>query len=467
MSHHKAMTPLLDGLKQYRSEVQLRFHMPGHFGVSLPVYQELLTKAMDFDVTEVAGTDHLYEATGILKESQECAARIYGAQRSYYLVNGSTVGLHAAIDALVPDGAQVVIGRNAHHSVHQMARRKALDVRYAYPSLDPAFGIEGALTLTQVLDALTEKTHAVILTSPTYYGAVSDLAAIYAVLRQRGILLIVDAAHGAHFAFHAQLPDNPVVHCDVCVMSLHKMLPAFTQCAILHAGARLSAYQLERLSETLRFYQTSSPSYLLLSSCELSIAYMVEQGEAELARLASCALEARRTLARHPMIRVYESADYGKLLVHTPLLGSELQRCLRARYRIETELSIGQSVLFLLGVTHSAAELARLVGAIIQIVDTNRPLWQKETPQLYELPHLERLSPERQKQLRAESEEKRDKQTERVMLQDAIGRVLAENVIPYPPGIPVLMEFEILTEEAIAYARALGYETLSCYCARP
>ena len=207
------------------------FHMPGHKRAFLP-----FANPYAIDITEIEGFDNLHHATGILQEAQQKAADLYGAKKTYYLVNGSTCGLLAAISAAVPRGGKILVARNCHKAVyHAMYLRQLVPV-YLYPE-DTAYGIQGQVTPQMVRKQLeqTPDIRAVVITSPTYDGVVSDVQNIADIVHAYGIPLIVDEAHGAHFGFSPEFPENATrLGADAVIMSVHKTLPAFTQTALLH-----------------------------------------------------------------------------------------------------------------------------------------------------------------------------------------------------------------------------------------
>ena len=242
------------------------FHMPGHKRAFLP-----FANPYAIDITEIEGFDNLHHATGILQEAQQKAADLYGAQKTYYLVNGSTCGLLAAISAAVPRGGKILVARNCHKAVyHAMYLRQLVPV-YIYPE-DTACGIQGQVTPQMVRKQLeqTPDIRAVVITSPTYDGVVSDIQSIADIVHAYGIPLIVDEAHGAHFGFSPEFPENATrLGADAVIMSVHKTLPAFTQTALLHLCSDRIAEK--KVAQFLGIYETSSPSYLLMAGIEKSL----------------------------------------------------------------------------------------------------------------------------------------------------------------------------------------------------
>ena len=242
------------------------FHMPGHKRRALP-----FPNPYTIDITEIDGFDNLHHAEGLIREAEERAAKLYGADRSYYLVNGSTCGLLAAICAAARRGDKVLAARNCHKAVYHAISMQGLAAEFLYPAITRG-DLQGQITAAQVEEALTKHPDiaVVILTSPTYEGIVSDVAAIAACCHAHGAALIVDEAHGAHFGFGAGFPENAVrLGADAVIMSLHKTLPSFTQTALLHCnGTRIDP---GRVARYLGVYETSSPSeWMHASTCSVS-----------------------------------------------------------------------------------------------------------------------------------------------------------------------------------------------------
>lgn len=495
--------PLLEGLKKYHEEKILRFHMPGHYGHLLEGYEELREMLFAFDVTEVPGLDDLGDPSGILKESMESIAAVYGAKRSYFLVNGSTSGIHVAIESLVPDGGMLLLARNSHKSVINIARKKNLDLCFVYPCMDEVFGVDSHITLDEVRKAVASserKPDAAILTYPNYYGRAYDLEAIHAYLQSMGISLIVDSAHGASFAFSPEMPTSAMPHCEVCIHSLHKTMPAFTQTSLLHVSGSLSEEKRQKIEEELCIYLSSSPSYLLMASAELSVALMDERGRAEFARLHRTMARAVTILGEQEDIFVYQSEmpkDPCKLFIKTPFEGVRLSEILRRDHKIQCEMTIGDMILFMVGIVHTDEDIERLVDAVIDSVEKltkeergREDLGEEDRflhgPRSILLPRMKRLqnaqiaelekrmgslceSPANKDRTFSDVQVKEDLSTkaavvvEEVDAENSAGRILAEDIIPYPPGIPVMMRYEILDEDSVNLLRYFRINKVRCF----
>ncbi len=300
------------------------FHMPGH------KRQRLLgVPPEEIDITEIEGFDDLHHAEGILREGQERLARLFGADESFYLVNGSTAGNLAAICGCMEKGGRLLLARNCHISVYHAAELMEAQISFlepewigdsgqggfesertklaphgGVPAADNGFAIPGSISPTQVEEALRQfpDTQAVVITSPTYDGVVSDIRAIADIVHARDLLLIVDAAHGAHFGFSDGFPQKAIaLGADVSVESLHKTLPAYTQSSVLHlmrtasgkdsglqnipegtAGSAPGAsyrFDAERVRHYLDIFQSTSPSYVLMAGIDRCVRMIEEDLE--------------------------------------------------------------------------------------------------------------------------------------------------------------------------------------------
>ncbi|GHU44006.1 hypothetical protein FACS1894111_10560 [Clostridia bacterium] len=236
-----------------------------------------------WDITEIDDFDNLHHATGILHKLQEDTARLFRAQESFFLINGSTCGILAAISAAVRPGKKLLLARNCHKAVYHGLILRQITPVYLLPPIHP-LGIFGSVSPEAVELALQEdrsrEIEAVLITSPTYDGIVSDVKEIAMIAHRHGIPLIVDEAHGAHFPFHESFPTSAIsCGADVIIQSLHKTLPALTQTALLHLGHG-SLFKREKIALFLQMYQTSSPSYLLMASIESCMRFLYTEGEA-------------------------------------------------------------------------------------------------------------------------------------------------------------------------------------------
>lgn len=458
---------LFKELKEYAAQDYYPFHMPGHkrnpeSGPLAEVYR--------FDITEIDGFDNLYQAEGILKSAQEYAAQIYHSQKTYFLVNGSTAGILSSVSALSGRGRKLLIARNCHKAVYHAAFLNHFEVDYLYPEENELFGISCGITLKQVQEKLEQVKReenisdggislviaGIVLTSPTYEGILSDVRGIVEKAHQLGIPVIVDQAHGAHFGFHPGFPASAVEEgADLVVHSVHKTLPAPTQTALLHHNGTL--VKRENLERYLRIYQSSSPSYLLMAGIDCCMELLEREGRGRLETLLRYRrnLEEDLTGLRH--IRIYPSIagkrenteeirrfaadvqEAGKILISvrgTGFSGHELYEILRNDYRLQMEMCGADYVLGILTMMDQEEGFIRLRKALIETDEIFCVKGDKDKKVFF--PSCLEGQPERVLQIG----EAFMAQSEYIALDAAQGRIAADFVNFYPPGIPILVPGE-------------------------
>ena len=444
------------------------FHMPGHKRRALP-----FPNPYTIDITEIDGFDNLHHAEGLIREAEERAAELYGADRSYYLVNGSTCGLLAAICAAARRGDKVLAARNCHKAVYHAVSMQGLAAEFLYPAITRG-DLQGQITAAQVEEALTKHPDiaVVILTSPTYEGIVSDVAAIAACCHAHGAALIVDEAHGAHFGFGAGFPENAVrLGADAVIMSLHKTLPSFTQTALLHCnGTRIDP---GRVARYLGVYETSSPSYLFMAGMDACIDLIREQGAelfAEYRRRLDAFYRDTADLAQlHVMRRedlCKEEAydwDDSKLIIYAGAMGGEeLHQELLGHYHLQMEMVSADYVLGMTSLMDTDEGMRRLVTALHEIDEKNRRMAEPhETAEENRKTELDGEVPEagftarmyRKNPRRMQISQALDLPYREVPLDEAVGKMAADYVYLYPPGIPLIVPGEVITEEFIRHIR--------------
>lgn len=440
------------------------FHMPGHKRRALP-----FPNPYTIDITEIDGFDNLHHAGGLIREAEERAAKLYGADRSYYLVNGSTCGLLAAICAAARRGDKVLAARNCHKAVYHAVSMQGLSVEFLYPAITRG-DLQGQITAAQVEEALTKHPDiaVVILTSPTYEGIVSDVAAIAACCHAHGAALIVDEAHGAHFGFGAGFPENAVrLGADAVIMSLHKTLPSFTQTALLHCnGGRIDP---GRVARYLGVYETSSPSYLFMAGMDACIDLIREQGAELFAqyrrRLDAFYRDTADLTQLHVMRRedlCKEEAydwDDSKLMIYAGTMGGEaLHQELLGHYHLQMEMVSADYVLGMTSLMDTDEGMRRLVTALHEIDEKNRCMAalrgtdeenrRLDAPEAGFTARMYRENPRRMQIYQA-----LDLPYREVPFDEAVGKMAADYVYLYPPGIPLIVPGEIITEEFIRHIR--------------
>lgn len=481
------MGKLYQKLNAYGGDDFYPYHMPGH---KRRLFGEMPGDMMKMDITEIDGFDNLHQPEEILKELQEKAAQLYGAEESFYLINGSTCGILSAISAAIPVGGHLLMARNCHKSAYHAAYLRNLTLSYLYPAVLEEYDICDAVTPKQVREALEAEPDigAVLIVSPTYEGRIADIQEIAHVVHEKGIPLIVDEAHGAHLGLYETsrichhgeemspffAANSCQLGADLVIHSVHKTLPAMTQTALLHVNGGL--VDRERLRRFLHIYQSSSPSYVLMASIDNALQLVCEQGNQLFADFRSNYLEMLEQLSacEHlQFVPLSAGQDIGKLVISTKkigLPGKRIYDILLQKYHLQLEMAAGSFCLamFTIGDTKEAYE--RMVQALvsvdkdiadgrISVIDGNifkvstRGVNRKiaeETGQIFAVMENKSNSLHHGDVTQVIPLAKAwDMEWEQVPLQEAVGRHAAEFINLYPPGVPLLVPGEVLKEQQV------------------
>ena len=412
---------LIKKLTEY-SKTKLPFHMPGHkraFKKSIIPY--------NIDITEIDGFDNLHDPKSVLKETADLAKKLYSSVESYPLVNGSTCGVLAGIYSLTRENKNILIARNCHRSVYNAAEILDLDVHYVLPQIHSG-GIWGTVSAESVEEMI--KLHSigtVVITSPTYDGVLSDVSAIYEVCKKCGAYLFIDCAHGAHlFDLHKT--------CDICVMSLHKTLPSLTQTAVLNVFS--DRVDTSRVRHGLSVFETSSPSYILLASIDECLRYTLKSRDS-FEKLTKNLDRFYKKCEALKNLKVAHFDDLGKIIIftHNPKKLKELL----SENRIEIEMASTDYLLLIATVCDTKNSLDALFRALL---DADKKIGRR-----YENQKKEFILPEKKLSIKDAIFKGRELSD----ISGCSGRISAEFVWAYPPGAPVLVPGEVITEEIIDY----------------
>lgn len=436
------------------------FHMPGH-----KRQMDCPWNPYRIDITEIEGFDNLHHAREILKESQGKASELYGSKKAYYLVNGSTCGILAAICAATHKGDKILVARNCHKAVYHALLLQELVPIYIYPEITSQ-GIQGQIrkeTIQKILENEPE-IKAAVITSPTYDGVVSDVRGIAELLHTRGIPLIVDEAHGAHFGFSEELPENAIqLGADVVIVSVHKTLPAFTQTALLHlCSDRISESRVERY---LDIFETSSPSYILMAGIERCVRMLSEEGKQMFVSYMKRLNDFYLKVEELKCLKIIKRQDFDekdvfdfdktKIIVFTEgatISGKQLHDLLLYKYKIQVEMVASNYVLALSSVMDREEGFDRLARALLEIDE----MLETSSEGCRSQRDLSLVSSIYKVQTRVlEMHEVECSKKEAVELEKAIGRVVADYVYLYPPGIPIIVPGEQITEQLVEDIRML------------
>jgi arginine/lysine/ornithine decarboxylase len=469
MTVDQSKTPYFQALLDYVDAGVIPFHTPGHkqgIGMDLAFREFVGDNFCAIDLTPMPGIDDLLQPTESLLEAQQLAAEAYGADRSYFLINGSTSGNQCMMMAAVNPGDKLAVPRNAHKSMLGGLVMSGAEPIYMQPVVDEGLHMDHCVTPETVAETLEKHpdVKAVYVVTPTYYGVAADLKGIVKIARAAGKLVLVDEAWGPHFHFHPDLPlSATAAKADLVINSTHKMLSAFSQCAMLHEiGPRI---RIDRLEGVLKMFLSTSPNLPMVASLDVARKQMAMDGLELLSRTIGLAQETRKKLNAIPGVYCFGEElkgrpgvfdlDPTKVTITVKELGYtgyEASAILRRRYNVQVELAdlFNVVALFTIGTSQEAAD--RLVQGVAEMAREDRPvdifspsgiLERRLKTGSYKLPAIPpmRMLP-------------RDaflSPTESVRFKQSKGRICAETISPYPPGIPVIAPGEEVTDEIIDY----------------
>lgn len=451
------METLYKKLEAYHARDIYPFHMPGHKRNEGAVD---LLPGLTRDITEIEGFDDLHHPTGILRGAQDTAARLYGADETFYSVNGSTGALLAAVCACTTHGGSVLIARNCHRCVYHAISLMQLDSHYLYPRITVPYGLNGSIQPEQVERALSvhPDVQAVVITSPTYDGVVSPIKEIATIVHRHKLPLIVDEAHGAHFPFHSYFPVSALGQgADLVIHSLHKTLPALTQTALLHVRGDLA--DREQICRYMAMFQTSSPSYLLMGSIDACIQKLSRSGSGLFGEYVDRLKRSRTRLSKLRFVRLVGESlidretvwdlDLSKLILDVEgscMDGPQVYQCLLKKYNIQMEMETLTYVLGMTSIADTEEGFERLCWALEDLEGS----WVRRG----QIPSKERMASSQD--LSVLSGEKvlpigramEQDRTRRPILQSE-GCVSGAFLYLYPPGIPLAAPGEKITSRLI------------------
>lgn len=437
----------------------MQFHIPGHKrgrGMNSSFQEFIGSNALSLDLINIAPLDDLHHPTGPIKDAQELAATTFGADATFFSVQGTSTAIIAMVLATVGPGDKILVPRNVHKSVLTAIILSGARPVFLHPVLDKTLGIAHGLSVETVSEGLRNHpdAKALVVINPTYFGIAADLKKIVELAHELGIPVLVDEAHGVHSCFHDGLPLSAMqAGADMAATSVHKLGGSLTGSSVLNV--RTGLVDPRHVQVVMSMLMTTSTSYLLLASLDVARKELALHGHERVQTAMNLAHQAREAINQIPGLYcvgeeiLRDSATYAldptKLTVSVKdlgLSGYEVERMLREEFNIEVELSDLYNILCIVSWGDSVDDIDRLVNALDQIakarrdrIDTREIL--VETPAMPEL----KMSP-------------RDAfyaQTETVAIADAIGRTIAEMIMVYPPGIPILLPGEIVTQHNVDY----------------
>lgn len=461
-------TPLLTAMLDYVKDGVLPFHTPGHKqgkGMHESLGRIIGKDALKLDLSLMSELDDLHEPHGCIKAAQDLAADLYGADHSFFVVNGTTGGIYAMILAIAGPGDKIIVPRNAHRSIIGGIILSGAVPVFIRPEVDNDLGIAMGVSPETVEDAvkLHPDAKGVLIINPTYYGVATDLKEIVDIVHASNMPVVVDEAHGPHLKFSDRLPIPALdAGADICAQSTHKIIGAMTQCSMVHC--REGRISVPRLKAMLQLVQSTSPNYILMASLDVARMQMATEGGKLIERAIELANWVRNEVNAIPGLYclgpdkigrpgVY-SIDPTKVTVTVKglgLTGAEAERIIRHEYKIQAELSDMYNLLFLITLGDTEAEARALVCALKDMAQNHA----RECDFLafdsacMDIPYPQMpegvISP-------------RDAlfgNTCLVPFDSAAGHICAEIVTFYPPGIPLLCPGERITEEIVDYCRHL------------
>jgi arginine decarboxylase len=457
-------TPLFDALVSLAESRKVSFHTPGHKsgkGISTRFRKFVGPKIFTIDLTTLDEVDCLQRPVGVIKESQELAAEAYGADHSFFLVNGTTGGNHAMILSAANPGDEVLVARNAHKSILTGIILSGAIPRFFLPAFDPELGILLNVTAHEARRATEQHPNANILslTSPNYYGVAADLRSIVSDAKRRGILVLVDEAHGPHLHFHPILPMSALdAGVDVCVQSTHKILGGMTQSSMLHLKGRDIDHS--RMVRLLQLLQSTSPSYILMASLDLARMQMATEGEKLLGKAIDLAKDARDRINCVPGLFCFGEADLPgsdffldvtKLTIcvkRLGLSGFEASSILNAEFGVQVEMADLFNILVIVSIGDRREDLDRLLAALDGLARRGARAMDRRT--------IPCPLPPMGQQLHHPPREAFFAPSEHVPLVKAEGRISSDIVTIYPPGVPLLVPGEEVASSTIDYLLSLA-----------
>ncbi|KAF3437284.1 hypothetical protein FNV43_RR20037 [Rhamnella rubrinervis] len=478
MSQEDKLPPLINALKTSAEQNAASFHFPGHNrGQAAPssLTQLIGVKPFLHDLTGLPELDNFFSPEGPLLDAQQQAAKLFGSLETWFLVGGTTCGIQAAIMATCSPGDILILPRNSHISAISAMVLSGAVPRYIIPDYNFDWDIAGGVTPSQAslywwlflqvetaireLEMEGQKPAAVFVTSPTYHGICSNLSEISKLCHSQGIPLIVDEAHGAHLGFHPQLPSSALQQdADLVVQSTHKVLCSLTQSSMLHMLGNI--VDRERICRCLQTLQSTSPSYLLLASLDAARCQLSKNPKAVFNKALKIAVEAKDMIKELAGISVLDFQSFPKFPTVDPLRltvgfgqlglsGYEADEILCKEHEIICELAGTQSITYAMNLGTCREHVERLVSGIKHLVSSQALI--KGDDAAGGRVRVGTAAPFAEITRSLNPREAFFKRKRRVSIEDCIGEVSGEMICPYPPGIPVMIPGEIITEKALDY----------------
>lgn len=454
-------TPLFSGLLEHIKKNPVQFHIPGHKkgkGMA-PEFREFIgDNALSMDLINIAPLDDLHQPKGIIKEAQDLAAEAFNADHTFFSVQGTSGAIMTMIMSVCGPGDKIIVPRNVHKSIMSAVILSGAIPIFIHPEIDKALGISHGISIHSVKSALEQHpdAKALLVINPTYFGVSADLKSIVDIAHSYHIPVLVDEAHGVHIHFHDELPLSAMqAGADMAATSVHKLGGSMTQSSILNVKGNLVSYK--RVQAVLSMLTTTSTSYLLLASLDVARKELATRGKELLDHTIQLANSIRKqineiehlTCVGEEILETEAAYDYDptKLIISVKnlgLSGNDVEIWLRAHYNIEVEMSDLYNILCIITTGDTEKEADILVSALKHLADERYSLAEKIDTQVL-LPNIPLLAVSPRDAFYSE--------TELVPFDDSEGRVIAEFIMVYPPGIPIFIPGEIITEDNLRYIK--------------
>jgi arginine decarboxylase len=446
-------TPLFDALKNYHKTEVVSFDVPGHKKRFQNEFSDYIGhKIIELDTNSMKELDILNNPTGVIREAHQLMADAYNADEAFFLVNGTTSGIQTMVMSACNPGDKIILPRNVHKSAINALILSGATPVYIEPEVDEVLGISLGVSTEKIKEAVTKDPdiRAVFIINPTYYGAVSDLEEIIKYCHRKRIIVLVDEAHGAHFPFHDKFPKNAMaLGADMSAVSIHKTGGSLTQSSVLLLN--LGLIEQERVKNMLNLTQTTSASYLLMTSLDVARKTLATEGKEIFTNLLDMISRFRAELNSIPGVRCFKSVLSDKIydfdetkiginLHGLGLTGFEGYDILREKYNIQMELADSHNILGIASIGDIWEDYQRLIDALKEMARDH-----KGDNQLIDFNELE--SPE----LVVSPRDAFYSETESIPLEKAIGKVSGESIMVYPPGIPLLIQGERISKDLVDY----------------
>jgi lysine decarboxylase len=457
-------TPLFTGVIEHARKNPIQFHIPGHkkgAGMDQQFRDFIGDNALSIDLINIGPLDDLHHPKGIIKEAQTLAAEAFGADHTFFSVQGTSGAIMTMIMSVCGPGDKLIVPRNVHKSILSAIIFCGAIPIFIHPVMDKRLGISHGITITSVEKALEQHpdAKAVLVINPTYFGFAANLKGIVDVAHAHEVPVLVDEAHGVHIHFHDDLPMSAMeAGADMAATSVHKLGGSMTQSSVLNVkGSLVSA---KRVQSVISMLTTTSTSYLLLSSLDTARKQLVIHGQEIIGQAIQFAQYARQEINLLPYLycageeligddeAVYDF-DPTKLLIHVRdlgLTGYEVETWLRQQATIEVEMSDLYNILCIVTPGDSKEDIDALIEALRRLVDSCQAESADKKELIIELPKIPKLALTPRDAFYAD--------TELVPFDQSAGRIIAEFIMVYPPGIPIMLPGEIIHEENLAYIKA-------------